>query len=146
MNELANVVSDVLTGGHCKSVEINGQFYTIHPPSTLTLARMLKPLSRVNVGDTEDRFSIVQKRVEQSKYIDEAIAIAVIGNVSMNLKNRIKKWKLLRALSHCSEACQKESFESIASLLGGKDFFGTARLAMEITGMMVKQKPSGETR
>jgi hypothetical protein len=91
-------------------------------------------------------FDIVQKRVGQSRYIDEAIAIAVIGEDSMSLKNRIKKRKILRELSRCSEKHQKEAFESIASLIGGRDFFDTARLAMKITGMTVKQKPSEGTR
>jgi hypothetical protein len=146
MNELANIVSDAIAGVSCKSIEVNGKFYTVYSPTTLTLARMLKPLSKVNVGETEDMLSFVRKRVEQSKYIDEAIAIAVVGDVPMNLQNRLSKRKILRELSRCTEKQQKEAFESIASLVGGKDFFDTARLAMGITGMMVRPKPSEETR
>jgi hypothetical protein len=107
---------------------------------------MLKPLSKVAVGETEESLKIVQKRIEQSKYVDEAIAIAIMGDVPMNIKNRFRKRKILIELSHSTESQQKKNFEAVVSLLGGKDFFDTARLAMEIAGMMAKQEPSEETR
>ncbi|MDR1582899.1 MAG: hypothetical protein LBS55_06505 [Prevotellaceae bacterium] len=150
MNELADIISDAITGASCKSIEIRGRFYTVKPPVTIVLARMLKPLSKVCAGETEEISGIIRKRVEQSKHIDEAIAIAVIGDAPMNLRNKLRnmlrKRKILRDLSHLTEAQQKEAFGTVISLIGGKDFFDTARLAMEVTGMMVKQKPSEETR
>jgi hypothetical protein len=145
MNELAEIVSDIVAGSASKSIEIRGRFYTVKPPTTVVLAKMLKPLSKMNISEGENSISVTAKMVEQSAYIDEAIALAVVGDVQMSLKNRLKLWRITRDLSHASEAERKDNFATVVSLLGGKDFFDTARLAMEVTGMVIKQKPLAET-
>lgn len=142
MNDLSSIVSGALTGLTNKTVRMAGKFYVVKQPTVYVLARMLEPLSKINVTEDETWQSIISKQAEQSKYLAEAIAIALLGDVSMHPLSCYKLNRMKRAFMHTTDSEQREALETILSLITGTDFFVTARLAMAVVGTMIKQKSS----
>ncbi|MDR3142700.1 MAG: hypothetical protein LBU37_13390 [Tannerellaceae bacterium] len=146
MNELAGIVSESLSGELKKVICMGGKFYTVSAPATCVLARMLKPLSEINLKEGDRYIDMIARSVEQSKYIDSAIAYAVIGDTGAGVVRRFRHRELCRAFSHATDAERGLAFIETISLVTGKSFFKSARLAMDITKTMAKQKSSEETR
>jgi hypothetical protein len=138
MNDLANMVSDALLGEMRKTIFWGGKYHTVNALNGYTLARMIKPLSRIDVDENESQIGTLQKQVAQGKYIDEAIAIAIMGN----RYSRLRKWLLMRRVKRSDSAEQLEAFKEVSSLISGQHFFLSARLAMQLVKMMAKQKSS----
>jgi hypothetical protein len=146
MNELANIVSESLTGELQKVICMGGKYHAVPAPATCVLARMLKPLSKVNLNEDDRYIDLIARSVEQSKYLDSAIAYAVIGDTGAGVIRRIRHRRLCRAFAHATDAERELAFMETISLVTGKSFFNSARLAMDITKTMAKQKSSEETR
>jgi hypothetical protein len=151
MNELANIVSESLTGELNKVICMRGKYYTVSAPATCVLARMLKPLSKIKLNEDDRIIDLIARSVEQAKHIDSAIAYAVIGDTRVGVIRRFRRWKLCRAFAHATDAERELAFTETISLATGKSFFNSARLAMDITKTMAKQttakqKSSEETR
>jgi len=145
MNDLSSIVSGALTGTTSKTIRMAGKFYMVKQPTVYVLARMLEPLSKINVAEDETWQSIISKQAKQSKYIAESIAIALLGDVAMHPLSRYKLYRMKCAFRHTTDSEQREALETILSLITGTDFFVTARLAMAIVGTMIKPKSPEET-
>jgi len=141
MNELAALVSDVLTGNSFVNIELNGEYYTVEQPNTIVVARMLKPLSNMEIKEGMNFFESLESFKTQSEYICEAISIAVLGDVDINLKknkDRLKKVKQAALKSNFSQI--KEAFTLILSVIDSQSFFECAHLAVGLVSQMSKQK------
>lgn len=148
MNELAELVSDALTGNLFKTIELKDKFYTVYAPHTIVVARMLKPLSKIFIDEgSATSLSVIASIGEQSQYIAEVIALAILGDVpAFSLKYRFSLWRLKRKLQKNDMRILKEAFKDVLSLIDGQAFFDCAQLAMGITKGMAKQELQGETR
>lgn len=146
MNNLAAIVSDALIGETKKTIYMGGRYLTVSAPATCVLARMLKPLSMIDVQENERLIDLISKSAFQSKYIDSAIAYAVIGDTRSGFLRRLKHWRFCRLFSHSTATERESAFAEIISLVDGKSFFFSARLAMEISRVMARQESSAEER
>lgn len=139
---LAEQVSSGITG-RSESIKMNDRYYTIKPPKTKLLAAILNPLSKINIGEIDESTSIgeaIKESVLQYPYMDEVIAICVLGDKYFKPLSKLKLWILKRKFSFASDSERLEVFKKITSLIIPTDFFSYARLAMNLTGMMAKEK------
>lgn len=122
---------------------MNDSYYRIKPPKTKLLSLMLKPLSKIHVEDFKDESSvseIINISVKQYPFMDECIALAILGNQAFGVFSKFGIWRLKRKLSFASDAERLEALKQIVSLIIPSDFFSYARLAMELTGTMANGK------
>lgn len=141
MNQLAALISDVLTGQSFVNIELNGAFYHVEQPNTIVVARMLKPLSQVEIEQGANVFNTIEKLAQQSDNIAQAIAWAVIGDADINTDASKEKFEKVRKQALRSTSSQlKEAFSLIVSLIDAQDFFECAHLAVGIVNQMSKQK------
>jgi hypothetical protein len=147
-NELASLVSEGISGESKRTVCMAGKFYTVRQPVTYVLGRMLKPLSMLDVSEDESILSATPKSVTQARYMNEAIAIAILDDVPMNPVNRFRLWRMKRRFAHATDDERLESFKDILSIINPGSFFIYARLAMGLVGGMANQssKSSADAR
>ena len=142
MNQLAEQVSDALLRKTSVVITMNDRYYTVKPPRTKLVARMLKPLSRLYVEEMkegDDISEMLKMSVEQYPYADEVIALAITGDKAFGLLSGFKLWRLKRKLSMASDAERSEALKQITGLIIPMHFFVYARLAMGLTGAMAKE-------
>ena len=124
---------------------MNGKYYTIRPPKTRLLALMLKPLSKLNVGEFKSEADIsvlLRQSVEQYRYADECIALCILGDRAFGVLSKLRLWRLKRKLSFASDAERYEAMNKIVQLIIPSHFFAYCRLAMELTGTMTAKQES----
>ena len=146
MNQLASVVSDSLSGKTSAAIEMNGRFYTVKPPKTKLWALMLKPLSKIYVDELDEKESditvlskLMKLSVEQYRYADEVIAMAILGDRYFGALSGFRMWQLKRRLSDATDEERLEALRSVIALIVPAHFFAYARLAMELTGTVAKE-------
>jgi len=137
MNQLANIISDSLSGNQSAVIVMNGEYYTVKAPKTKLVAMILKPLSRIHT-DFNDLSACVQDSVEQYPYMDECIALCILGDRAFGWLAKFRVWRLKRKLSNASNAERSDAFRQIYGLIIPKDFFPYALLAMGLTGQLTK--------
>lgn len=140
MNKLADIVSDSVGGNTCVIIQAGKKQWRINAPTPFVLSRMLKPLSQVSVSDEETHLSATVKIGQQSFHLAWAIALAIVGDKPLHLINRFRLFRLARRIHHQPLIWQKDALEKIISIIDAQAFFYCARLAMELTKMMVKPK------
>ena len=145
MNELAKLVAEGILD-EFKTVMLCGRMYIINAPTSYVIGRMLKPLSHVDVAENETRMSASAKSTEQSKYIDEAIALAILGDVPMNPSNRLRLRRMKRLFCHADDADRLQAFSELISIINPEPFFLCARLAMNLTQSLAGRKSSEDAR
>jgi hypothetical protein len=142
MNRLAEIVSDGVTGEDSRTVSMCGKFYRLNSPTPYVLGRLLKPLSKLEVEDGEEGSSLIRKNAEQYRYMDEAIAIAILGDTKMTFPAAFRLWLMKRRFRHATDAERLSVYRELLSLVTPGDFFCYARLAMDLTGRLANTKPS----
>lgn len=145
MNKLADIVSDILSDNQFATIAMGGKYYRIVPPTTFVLAKMLKPLSKLNVSDKDTGVEAIAKDVSQSKYIDACIAECIIGD-KRNITSKFRLWRLRRRFRHANGKDRLEAFAEVLSISKADAFFLSAQLAMELTNRMARQRPPEATR
>lgn len=140
MSELADIVSDSLSGNTFVTIQVGKRQYRINAPTPFILSRMLKPLSQISVNDEETHLSATTKIGSLGFYLAQSIALAVIGDRPLHPFNRMRLYRLARKIHRQPLAWQKDALEKIVSVIDAQAFFYCARLAMELTKMMVKPK------
>lgn len=144
MNELANTVSKSLTGSTVAVIEMGGRFYAIKPPITKLVAKMLLPLSNidsVNENPEDVNMSeLTKKAVDQYKYIDEFIALAILGKNTFDFFSKIRLKRIIKKLSYSTDLERAVAFKEILGLINPSGFFVCARLASDLVGAMTNRK------
>jgi hypothetical protein len=112
-------------------------------PTPFVLGRLLKPLSRLDVEEEGERKSaLIRKSVEQHRYMDEVIAIAILGDVKMTPVARLRLHLMKRRFRRANDVERLAAFNEMLSLFNPDSFFSYARLAMELTGRLANTKSS----
>lgn len=138
-NGLAEIVSNGITGEGLKVISVRGRFYAVKPPTPFVLGRMLKYISRLDVSDEDGRRDLIIKNVEQYRYMDAAIAVAILGDCRMTLLNRFRLWLYRRRFCGAGDTERLAAFKDVLSIIMPDAFFVYARLAMELTNRTVKR-------
>ena len=145
MDNFSEYVSDSLTGNKREVVVMNEKYYTLKPPKTKLLAKMLKPLSHLQVGEFKDKSDVpvlLKRSTEQYHYADEFIALCILGDNVFGWFSRVRLWRLKRLLSFASDAERYDAINKIVNLIIPSYFFAYCRLAMELTGAMATKQES----
>ncbi|MDR0573857.1 MAG: hypothetical protein LBG96_07510 [Tannerella sp.] len=137
--ELAEIISDNITGEDLRIISICGRFYRVKPPTPFVLGRMLKYLSRINLPESNDRMSLIAKSAEQYRYMDRVIAIAILGDRMLTPWNRLRLWLYGRRFRKASDGDRLMAFKDILSIVIPDCFFVYARLAMELTNRVARR-------
>lgn len=144
MNELARIVSSVLTGSDRINIVLGGRFYKVSSPTPYTIAKMLNALYGIKQSDTISFDEIVKNIPDNVVMISKAIAVCVYSNCSALYNYRVRK--LSNRIMKCNSIEIREAFEEIIKSINATDFFYCAQSAKTMTGIMAKQKPKEETR
>jgi hypothetical protein len=145
-NRLAIKVSDNITGEESRIVSMCGKFYRMGCPTPFVLGRLLKPLSRLEVEEGDDKSALIRKSVEQYGYMDEVIALAILGDVKMTPVARFRLHLMMRRFRRANDVERLTAFKEMLSLVTPDSFFAFARLAMKLTGRLANTKPSEDGR
>lgn len=124
MNPAELITEDIL-GESFKTIVLNGKAYTLKPPTYKTISRVIRHLSKINMGDEYTHLSILGEIPENGAHIVKAIACAFT-------ENRIKSFLIERSLRRCTIQELKMAIEAIIEMMGGKDFFHIASLAKSV--------------
>jgi hypothetical protein len=141
--ELSEQISEALTGSLSATIKMNDKYYSIKAPKTKLVAKILNPLSHITMaGITEENFlpEGLKKSVEQYGYADEVIALAISGDSTFRPLSKLRLWRLRQKLSLASDKERGEALKEIMKLIVPSDFFSYARLAMELTGTMIRKQ------
>ncbi|MDR2138550.1 MAG: hypothetical protein LBP50_03250 [Tannerella sp.] len=141
MSGLTEIVSENIAGIESKIVTLRGKFYRVKAPTPYVIGRMLKPLGKLDADESENRFDLIQKGAEQYRYMDAAIALAILGDAPLTAWNRFRLWRMKRRFRRANDAERLEAFREILSVITPDAFFFYARLGMELTGRMANTKP-----
>ena len=141
-NQLAGYISDSLSGNAREVIVMNEKHYTIKPPRTKLLAKMMKPLSFLYVDESRDvQDSVLLKMsIEQYPYADEFIALCILGDKAFGLLSKLRLWRLKRKLSFAYDYERNDAFNKIYAMIIPVCFFSYSRLAMGLTGAMTRTK------
>jgi hypothetical protein len=100
---------------------------------------MLKYISRLDVSDEDGRRDLIVKNVEQYRYMDMAIAVAILGDCRMTVLNRFRLWLYRRRFERAGDVERLTAFKDILSIIMPDAFFVYARLAMELTNRVARR-------
>jgi hypothetical protein len=139
--KLAEMVGEGLTDEMWRLVSMRGRFYRVDAPTPYVLGRMLKWLGRIAVPESGSVLDMVAKNVQQYRYMDAAIATAIIGDEN-RVFGRWRRWLMRRRFSLATDAERRVAFAEIMEILVPTDFFVYARLAMELTRRLANTKQS----
>ena len=147
MNQIAELVSDSLSGKTSAVITMNGKYYTIRSPKTKLVALILKPLSRIKIDEYSDESQFhraIRDSIEQYPYMDECIALCILGDRAFGWLSKFRLWMLKRKLSFASDEERATAFIEIKDLLIPRGFFLYARAAMILTGQMTESTKQSE--
>jgi hypothetical protein len=140
INQLAEIISNSLSGKTSAVIAMNEKYYTVKRPKTKLVALMLKPLSRINFDLNDGVASCIKDSIEQYPYMDECISLCILGDRAFGWLSKFRVWRLKRKLSGASDAERNDAFKQIYGLIIPKDFFSYALLAMGLTGQITNAK------
>lgn len=137
----AKVVSESIIGSHV-TIRFGRGYYTVEQPTCWTIARMLRPLSKVVAHDKMGSLEVVALIPGNAKAICEAITWAIIGDRPW--WQRIRRPRIHRLIVrkglHMGGSDLKEAWNDVLSLIEVQDFFDCASSASELAKRMAKPR------
>lgn len=137
MNEAAKIVADSLTGNDFKTVIVNGEAYTIFPPSIKIICRAISYFSNIDIPSNANLVDIMLDMENLSENVLYGISAIIVGDAD-NYKKKIENTAL--KLKNVTPGELKLLMNTCISLIDAGGFFQCAALAQSVAAMAAKQR------